>query len=234
MKSQQVRVADLVFDEALYPRRHIDLQRVRTLARATEGGSKLPPIVICRSTKKMIDGVHRYHVAQHLGQQTIAAQLRDYANDAQRFRDAVALNATHGLPLSTADRLKVIDMAENLGLKDPEVAAMLQTTAEYIEKALKRRYAESDRQHIAAGGVLRKMKIPLKGSVRHLSGEKVSAAQAAALSSAPGSSYMLTVRQLKDAIQYGLLPPREAHPVLWAELETLRELLDDVLSKQVA
>jgi ParB-like chromosome segregation protein Spo0J len=230
--SQQVKVADLVFDEELYPRRHIDTQRIRLLTRAVEGGATLPPIVVCRKTKKIIDGVHRYHVAMELEADKIDAELRNYANDGERIKAASLLNATHGLPLNEGDRLKVIAMAENLGLRDPEIAEMLQTTADYIQRALKPRYAEVDRRHIATGGKLEK--IPLKGSVRHLSGQKVSELQAGALNSAPGSSYILNVRQLKDAIQYGLLPPRESHPALWAELETLLDLLNGALSKQVA
>jgi hypothetical protein len=230
--SQQIKVADLVFDEDLYPRRHIDTQRIRLLTRAVESGAVLPPIVVCRATKKIVDGVHRYHIALDLGTKTIAAELRHYANDGERFKAAALLNATHGLPLNEGDRLKVVAMAENLGLKDPEIAEMLQTTPEYIQKALKPRYAEVDRQHFATGGKLQK--IPLKGSVRHLAGQKVSELQAGALNSAPGSSYILNVRQLKDAIQYDLLPPRESHPVLWMDLEALRDLLNGALSKQVA
>jgi hypothetical protein len=231
MSAQQIKLEDLVFDEALYPRTHVDTQNITSLVRAMEGGSKLPPIVVCRSTKKIIDGVHRYQAALRVEAKTIAAELRDYKNDAERLQAAAVLNATHGLRLREADRLKVIALAESLGLKELDMAGMLRTSIEHIQ-ALKPRYAVLDRAHTAKGGKLQK--IPLKGSVRHLAGETISAAQAGAISSAPGSSYMLAVRQLKDAIQYELLPPPDSHPSLWAELQTLRDLLGDILSKQAA
>jgi len=231
MSARQIKVVDLVFDEHLYPRTHVDTQRVTSLQRAIEGGSELPPIVVCRSTKKIIDGVHRYQVALRREAKTIAAELRDYKTDADRYKDAVILNAAHGLPLKEADRLKIILVGESLGFKEIDLAGMLRTSTEHIA-ALKPRYAMLDRNYAAAGGRLQK--IPLKGSVRHLSGETVTAEQAGAISSAPGSSYMLAVRQLEDAIKYGLLPAADKHPSLWTELKTLHDLLSDILSKQAA
>jgi hypothetical protein len=166
-----------------------------------------------------------------VGAPTIAAELRDYADDAERVKAAVTLNAAHGLPFREADRLKIIAMGESLGFKELDLAGMLRTSLEHV-RALKPRYATVDRAFTAAGGKLQK--IPLKGSVRHLAGETISVEQADAMSAAPGSSYMLGVRQLRDAIQYDLLPPPDKHPALWAELKTLRDLLNKVLRKQAA
>jgi hypothetical protein len=224
----QLKVEDLVFDEALYPRKYVNMQHVLDLRRANEGGSEFPPIVVCRRTKKIIDGAHRYHVALQTEAKTIAGELRDYQTDADRFKDAVLLNSAQGLRLSTGDQLRVIDMAEAFGLKDIDLASMLRTSMEHLN-ALKPRYAVADRAFAAAGGNLRK--VPLKGSVRHMAGETVSVDQAAALGAAPGASYMLTVRQLKDAIRYELLPPADKHPALWADLRELRDLLNGLLGK---
>ena len=231
MSARQIAVADLVFDENLYPRQHVDTMHVTSLFRAMEGGSKLPPIVVCRSTKKIIDGVHRYHVALRAEAKTIAAELRDYQNDAERFKDAVLLNSAQGLRLRETDAVRVITLGESLGLKELDLAGMLRTSVTHL-RALKPRYATVDRAFAEGGGKLQK--IPLKSSVRHLAGETISAEQADAMRSAPGSSYMLAVRQLTGAVQYDLLPPADKHPSLWAELKTLRDLLDSVLSKQAA
>jgi hypothetical protein len=231
MSAARIKVADLVFDPDLYPRQHVDTQRVASLMRAIEGGSKLPPLVVCRSTKKIVDGVHRHQVALRREDPTIAVEFRDYATDAERYKDAVLLNSAHGLPFREVDKLRIIAMGESLGLKEIDLAGMLRTSLTHVQ-ALKPRYATVDKSFTAAGGKLQK--IPLKGSVRHLAGETISQAQADALSSAPGSSYMLAVRQVVSALQHNLLPPPERHPALWAELESLRDLLIDALSKQVA
>ena len=220
----KITTAEVVFDPAIYPRKAIDNYRVIALRRALEGGNLLPPILICQRTKKIIDGAHRWTLATQRGDATIDAELRDYASDAERFRDAVQLNATHGMPLSRSDAVRVIDIGEALGLKEPDFAEMLQTTLTDVQK-LRPRYAKVSAPEV--NGKLQK--IPLKGSVRHLAGETISPEQAIALNSAPGPSYVLGVRQLTDAIRHRLLPPPDSHPVLWAELKVLRDLLEDAL-----
>lgn len=231
MSAAQVKLTDLIFDEALYPRRGVDYKNVKSLVGAMEGGNSLPPLVACRATKKIIDGVHRWQAAMRTEKKTIAVEWRDYRDDAARFRDAVALNATHGMRLAEADALKVIAIGEELGLKEADIAGILHTSLTHV-LALKPRYATVDRSFVEAGGKLQK--IPLKGSVRHLAGETISAEQAGAMHAAPGTSYMLTVRQLMDAVRFGLLPPPDSHPSLWQELEKLRDLLTETLSKQAA
>jgi hypothetical protein len=220
----KIETAELIFDPGIYPRKGIDNYNVIKLRRALEGGNKLPPVLICRSTKKIIDGVNRWTLAKERDEPTIDVELKDYANDAERFRDAAQLNAIHGMPLSRSDAVRVIDIGEALGLKEPDFAEMLQTTLTDVQK-LRPRYARVSATE--ANGKFQK--IPLKGSVRHLAGETVSPQQATALSSAPGPSYLLNVRQLGDAIRYRLLPPPDRHPVLWEELRVLHDLLEGVL-----
>jgi hypothetical protein len=53
--------------------------------------------------------------------------------------------------------------------------------------------------------------------------------QKEAMERAPGQSYLLTTRQLLDAIKYDLLPPQSKHPRLWEELKALRDALDKIL-----
>ena len=161
MSAQKVNVADLVFDKNLYPRQHVDAMHIVSLSRAMEGGSKLPPIVVCRSTKKIIDGVHRYNAALRAEQEKIAAELRDYENDAERFKDAVLLNSAQGLRLRETDAVRVITLGESLGLKELDLAGILRTSLTHIQ-ALKPRYATVDRAFTGAGGKLQK--IPLKSS----------------------------------------------------------------------
>jgi hypothetical protein len=216
----KVKVSEMVFAPNIYPRKAIDSYNLIKLRRAIRGGVLLPPPLICRSTGKIIDGVHRWTLAQERGEATMDVELKDYASDGERFKDAVRLNAIHGMVLSRSDMVRVIDVGEVLGLKPTDLAEVLQTTLNDVEK-LRPRFAKVA---VSAGG--RKLqKIPLKGSVRHLSGETISSEQADAINSAPGPSYLLLVRQLADAVQHGLLPSSGSHPVLWAELKMLRNLL---------
>nr|AHE14808.1 ParB-like nuclease domain protein [uncultured bacterium] len=63
----------------------------------------LPPILVHRSTMRVIDGIHRVRAAQAKGEIAIAAQFYDGSEDTV-FVVAVEQNIAHGLPLSLADR----------------------------------------------------------------------------------------------------------------------------------
>lgn len=63
----------------------------------------LPPIVIHRTSMRVIDGVHRLRATELRGDSTISARLFE-GNDAEAFALAVHLNVTHGLPLTLSER----------------------------------------------------------------------------------------------------------------------------------
>ncbi len=63
----------------------------------------LPPIVVHRTSMRVIDGVHRLRATELRGDSTIAARLFE-GNDAEAFALAVHLNVTHGLPLTLSER----------------------------------------------------------------------------------------------------------------------------------
>jgi ParB-like nuclease domain len=63
----------------------------------------LPPIVIHRTSMRVIDGVHRLRATELRGDSTIPARLFE-GNDAEAFVLAVHLNVTHGLPLTLSER----------------------------------------------------------------------------------------------------------------------------------
>ena len=73
---------------------------VQTLA---ESGAVLPPIIVHRSSMRIIDGMHRLKAARLRGCSEIEVRFFD-GNEADAFVIAVRSNTTHGLPLSPADR----------------------------------------------------------------------------------------------------------------------------------
>ena len=74
-------------------------EHIRLLA-ATPG---LPPILVHRSTMRVIDGMHRLRAARLRGDETIAVTFFE-GDDGEAFLLAVGTNIKHGLPLSPADR----------------------------------------------------------------------------------------------------------------------------------
>lgn len=73
---------------------------VRVLA---ELEKTLPPIIVNRSTMRVIDGMHRLRAAKIRGQDKIEVQLFE-GDERDAFVLAVEANIKHGLPLSLADR----------------------------------------------------------------------------------------------------------------------------------
>jgi len=226
-RTTKIKVADTVLDERFYPRASVNDRVIADMVRLAEGGSIFPPIVVARTVAGepvkpiIVDGAHRVGMHKALGEELISAEQRDYESWAALFKDAIALNSVHGLKMTNLDRLHSAVRAEELGIPERDLAMVLKVPLEYLQ-ALKPR-------HAIAGEKGSARKIPLRASTRHLSGMTVTEDQADALESAPGSSYLLVLRQLRDGLRYGLLPPQDRHPTLWKELAELRSELDEVL-----
>ncbi|MFE4887462.1 transcriptional regulator [Streptomyces sp. NPDC056701] len=73
------------------------------VARLAELDEPLPPILVERSTMRVIDGMHRLMAACAKGRTTIEVQFFDGAAE-EAFLLAVRSNMAHGLPLSREDR----------------------------------------------------------------------------------------------------------------------------------
>jgi ParB-like nuclease domain len=217
-----VPVASLEFDRDLYPRIDVSEYHVSEIVRAMDGGHSLPPVIADRKTRKLVDGTHRWHAAIRKEVQEIAVEWRDYADEAEMFKDACLLNSAHGLNFTSRDRLKVIEIGQKFGLKDVDFSLLLRTSTSYVQ-AIMPRIAN------VPGNGGRIERVPLKASVRHLSGQTITPEQADAIKgNAPGTSYLLVARQLISAVEHDLLPPPDQHPVLWQELAKLAELLEPV------
>jgi hypothetical protein len=66
-------------------------------------GAELPPIIVHRSTMRVIDGAHRVSAALLRGDDRIAVRFFD-GDEKDAFVLAVRTNIAHGLPLPLADR----------------------------------------------------------------------------------------------------------------------------------
>jgi len=97
-----------------------DAEHVRILAELQD---TFPPIVVHRTTMRVIDGMHRLRAAIARGQQAIAVEYFD-GSAAEAFLHAVRENVSHGLPLSRSDReaaaKRIIRM--HAGLSDRAIA----------------------------------------------------------------------------------------------------------------
>jgi ParB-like chromosome segregation protein Spo0J len=68
-----------------------------------ESGGDWPPILVQRSTMKVIDGAHRLAAARVLGWTTVGVVFFDGGDD-EALVEAIRCNRSHGLPLTLQDR----------------------------------------------------------------------------------------------------------------------------------
>jgi ParB-like chromosome segregation protein Spo0J len=116
------------------------VEHIRALAEA-EG--RLPPIVVQRSTMRVIDGMHRLRAAQLCERDEIEVRFFD-GDDLEAFILAVKANVTHGLPLSLADRKAAAAriIAANPQLSDRLIASEAGIAAKTVH-AMRARAAEA-------------------------------------------------------------------------------------------
>jgi len=93
-----VKIADLLFDWDIYPRKEVDKQVVRAYAKALKTGSIFPPIKVglFKGQKIIVDGFHRADSRILLNIAYIECSILPFQSEAELFAEAVRLNSSHG------------------------------------------------------------------------------------------------------------------------------------------
>jgi hypothetical protein len=212
----------LVEDLSIYPRSSISTVNVRNLIVALQAGCVLPVPIVDRRSKRVVDGFHRRRAfLAVLGPDAeVEVELRTYKSEAALLAAATQLNTAHGLPLAEIDKRRVVLRLSAAGLSDDEIAVTLHATPVRVKQlSVKVVTVVNER------GLPIRIE-PLKRPVFWMQGGEMTEAQAKAHSSAPGTSYLLLVRQLEDALKYRLLPTTGP---MTAALETLKHRIGDYL-----
>jgi len=158
----ELKLSELVFDYDLYPRSMIDSQHVSSMVEALAAGRTLPPIIVEKKTKRVVEGWKRCRAyRRHFGAEaTIPAELKTYRSDAEFYLDACRYNRDHGQPFTSYDRTRSAVRAQALGLSQAQIAEALGISVERIESSLTRTTAVS-------GSGKAQTIVPLKGTIRH-------------------------------------------------------------------
>jgi hypothetical protein len=130
----KTKLIELVEDFELYPRNDVSSSHIGSLADAIVRGDPLPPIVIERKSKRIVDGIHRSRAYRKAGIAEIEVEARSYHNDAEMFADAVRLNSQHGRSLDPYDRRRAVAKLTTLGLKKVEIAEIVRIPVERIDE----------------------------------------------------------------------------------------------------
>ena len=197
---KDAKLSELVLDFDLYPRTQIDSHHVSEMVEAENAGVEFPPLVIDKPSKRIIDGFHRYkkHLRVYGPDATIPVVEKTYKNDAAMLLDAIRYNANHGRNLSSFDRMHSILLAGKLGLTDKAVAGALSTTVGRVE-ALR----VSKSATVGNGKV--KVTVPIKQTIRHMAGKKLTRPQVEANKKLGGMNQLFYVNQLLTLIESDLI-----------------------------
>lgn len=158
------------------------------VARLAELDEPLPPILVERSTMRVIDGMHRLMAACARGRDSIDVLFFDGAAE-ESFLLAVRSNMTHGLPLSREDRRAAAEriLAQWPHLSDRAVAR----TAGISAKSVAALRAPS-----ATGGPYPAVRRGSDGRVRPLDGAEGRRRAAELLAERPHASLREVARQV--------------------------------------
>lgn len=119
-----MKVSETFEDLAIYPRNQVDDIWASMLAHKLKMGATLPPILVDKKTKKVVDGFHRRraYIKVYGANCEIPVEQMSFKNDAEMFMESMRRNAQHGKPLSTVDVLMCVARGRDFGL-DVEIIA---------------------------------------------------------------------------------------------------------------
>lgn len=212
---RKMKVCELIVDFSLYPRASIDSHHVGEMRKSLDAGTVFPPIVIDKKSKRIIDGVHRSRMyAAAFGEDhPVEVVEKSYKSEAEMFLDAARYNSAHGLRMDTHDKAHCVIRAIALGIDDEKIAGALHVPVSYVDGL------RVDRTAVGKGGLT----VPLKRTMQHLAGKRLTASQQAANDKMSGMQQAFYVNQLITLIESGSL--NMADESLLERLRVLGELI---------
>jgi hypothetical protein len=135
--TQRLPIDQVVLDDTLYPRNQPDWLTVYRYSEAMAQGAVFPPIVVGRKDKFYIclDGRHRVLATKKRDRGFIEGIISPVKPE-QFFFESVRLNAAHGRPLSTQERVSAALRLREAGIPMPKIAEALWMPVPTIERLL--------------------------------------------------------------------------------------------------
>ena len=215
MAIETIKAALLVEDPSLYPRLQTNSLEIRDLVDALQSGAILPPIVINKKSRVIIDGWkrRRAHMRVFGVECEMQVDVRGYKNKVEELKDAIALNAAHGQKLCRGDIARCICLAEEFGMDKVDLATAVHLTVERLD------HFRLTKTAIAPGGEL----TPIKYTTQPWAGTKLSKRQFAGNIRASGPNARFLVDQVINLLESDLID--KTNELLMEKLARLAELL---------
>lgn len=231
-----VPLAALVEDMSVYPRHAVDEAYVGQLVEALRAGAQPPPIVVDAGTMRVVDGWHRARAYRKVlgAEAALDVEFRTYKSEAALRLDAVSLNAMHGRKLDRIDQVRAVLLLEEAGVPEDRIAIALNIRPDRVQTLRVKVAITMVPAKVPPGAVISDanpgramVSIPLKRAMLHLAGQELTADQALAHQSQAGTSFLLQVRQIRDALRFDLMNREDER--LMVMLVELQDELDRYL-----
>jgi len=133
---QIIKIDEIDFKEELYPRISVNYITVGNYADKMKAGVKFPPIVVGKINGEtiLVDGYHRLLAIQRLDEEYIKAEIKQYGAVVDLFEDAVELNSSHGLPLTSSDNVKILATLEKMKFEPLHIGELIKATSDRMQK----------------------------------------------------------------------------------------------------
>lgn len=246
-KPRKIKTSELILDFDLYPRRDVDSQHTSYIAAAMEAGADIPPVVVDAISKRVVDGFHRIRAAERLNgtSATIAVIFKKYKNDAELFREAMRLNASHGRALTSYDRthcalrakplnISIKDLATDLGMTIEKITILVEDrTSNAPDNFIEVELTNPPEKEKSKVGYMKsgknKISVPLKNTIRHMSGKMLTKKQFKANEKLSGMNQSFYANQLILLFEADLID--WDNKKLIVQLKKLAEILNSELGK---
>lgn len=136
-----VKIADITFDEELYPRASYSWQTGYDYSQSMRAGTKFPPIVLAllNNKKILVDGKHRIEAKKLLKEETIDAEVYTGWDRKKILEEAVRRNINHGRALSPFDKRQIALKLKAMDFKPEEISELIQVPMDKLERFIAQR-----------------------------------------------------------------------------------------------
>ena len=188
----RIKASRVVLDYDIYPRQEVASFNVQSLVEALKAGAVLPPIIVDKASKRVVDGFHRVKAYQKAygADAMVPCIYKEYPDEAAMFLESMACNSTHGRGLTPFDRARCVGRAEELKLDISVVAKSLNMTVESIGTMRAERIGSFESDPVV-----------LKRTTAHLAGKDLTKAQVEYNRHAGGMPATFFINQLIQMIE---------------------------------
>jgi hypothetical protein len=191
----QIKLADIVLDESIYPRSQVNLHAVQRMVHALESGTSFPPVVVEASTNRLVDGRHRVETFKRKGIEQIEAIEKVYTTEADLYADAVRLNIGHGQSLDQyCVRVAVAKLIE-YGYERSTISDIVKVPVGHLENIVKGFATAPTGESVA-----------LKGGLQHMAGQAMNDRQIKVNRNYAGGKAEFYAKQVADLLETDLWP----------------------------